>query len=134
MHIQKPGSNLLAFFPTRRVQTESATGSVSSNKVRTTLTIAVEGIEFDTQACMLRVKGRNVQENQYVKVRAGQLSHSHQAAQITDFQFSLFFTKNPFECCMKDRTTGNHRTATESILLLKENPLFYAPNSYIFAN
>ena len=52
----------------RRVQTESATGSVSSNKVRTTLAIAVEGIEFDTQACMLRIKGRNVEENQYVKV------------------------------------------------------------------
>lgn len=45
------------------------TGSVSSSKVRTTLTIAVEGIEFDTQACMLRIKGRNVEENQYVKVK-----------------------------------------------------------------
>ncbi|PFX23372.1 Protein pelota-like [Stylophora pistillata] len=54
----------------RRVQTESATGSVSSNKVRTTLSIAVEGVEFDTQACMLRIKGRNVQENQYVKMGA----------------------------------------------------------------
>jgi len=42
---------------------------VSSNKVRTTLAIAVEGIEFDTQACMLRIKGRNVEENQYVKVK-----------------------------------------------------------------
>ncbi|XP_067030440.1 protein pelota homolog isoform X1 [Acropora muricata] len=51
----------------RRVQNESMTGSVSSSKVRTTLTIAVEGIEFDTQACMLRIKGRNVEENQYVK-------------------------------------------------------------------
>ncbi|XP_067032739.1 protein pelota homolog isoform X3 [Acropora muricata] len=46
------------------------TGSVSSSKVRTTLTIAVEGIEFDTQACMLRIKGRNVEENQYVKMGA----------------------------------------------------------------
>ena len=55
-------------FSIRRVQTESTTGSVSSNKVRTTLTIRVEGIEFDTQACMLRIKGRNVEENQFVKV------------------------------------------------------------------
>lgn len=54
----------------RRVQNESMTGSVSSSKVRTTLTIAVEGIEFDTQACMLRIKGRNVEENQYVKMGA----------------------------------------------------------------
>lgn len=58
----------LFVFSIRRVQTESTTGSVSSNKVRTTLTIRVEGIEFDTQACMLRIKGRNVEENQFVKV------------------------------------------------------------------
>ena len=32
------------------------------------LTIEVETIDFDTQACMLRLKGRNVEENQYVKV------------------------------------------------------------------
>ncbi|XP_031553957.1 protein pelota homolog [Actinia tenebrosa] len=54
----------------RRVQTESATGSVSSNKIRTTLTLAVENIEFDTQACVLRVKGRNTEENQFVKMGA----------------------------------------------------------------
>ena len=32
------------------------------------LTIEVETIDFDTQACVLRLKGRNVEENQYVKV------------------------------------------------------------------
>lgn len=52
----------------RKVQTESATGSSSSNRIRTTLTIKVENIDFDTQACVLRLKGRNVQENQFVKV------------------------------------------------------------------
>ena len=45
----------------RKVQTESATGSTSSQKVRTTLTISVEDVDFDTAACMLRVKGRNIQ-------------------------------------------------------------------------
>lgn len=54
----------------RKVQTESATGSVSVSKVRTTLTIKVETIDFDTQGCVLRVKGRNIQENQYVKMGA----------------------------------------------------------------
>ncbi|XP_063448798.1 protein pelota-like [Mytilus edulis] len=54
----------------RKVQTESATGSVSVNKVRTTLCIQVETIDFDTQGCVLRVKGRNIQENQYVKMGA----------------------------------------------------------------
>ncbi|XP_078394113.1 protein pelota homolog, partial [Cetorhinus maximus] len=54
----------------RKVQTESSTGSVGSNRVRTTLTICVETIDFDAQACMLRVKGTNIQENEYVKMGA----------------------------------------------------------------
>jgi protein pelota len=54
----------------RKVQTESATGSSTSTRVRTTLTIKVENIEYDTQGCMLRLKGRNVEENQYVKMGA----------------------------------------------------------------
>jgi protein pelota len=53
----------------RKVQNESATGSVSVNKVRTTLTIRIEAIDFDTQGCVLRVRGRNIEENQYVKVK-----------------------------------------------------------------
>ncbi|CAH1998231.1 unnamed protein product [Acanthoscelides obtectus] len=54
----------------RKVQTESSTGSSTSNRIRTTLTISVENIDFDTQACMLRLKGRNIEENQYVKMGA----------------------------------------------------------------
>ncbi|XP_075034856.1 protein pelota homolog isoform X2 [Mixophyes fleayi] len=54
----------------RKVQTESATGSVGSTRVRTILTICVENIDFDSQACQLRVKGINIQENQYVKMGA----------------------------------------------------------------
>jgi len=54
----------------RKVTTESATGSTTSNRVRTTLTVQVEDIDFDTQACMLRLKGRNIEENQHVKMGA----------------------------------------------------------------
>ncbi|KZS07668.1 Protein pelota [Daphnia magna] len=54
----------------RKVQTESATGSSSSSRVRTMLTVEVETIDFDTQACVLRLKGRNVEENPYVKMGA----------------------------------------------------------------
>lgn len=53
----------------RKVQNETSTGSSSSSRIRTTLTIKVESIDFDTQACVLRLKGRNIEENQYVKVR-----------------------------------------------------------------
>ena len=56
-------------FARRKVKDESVTGSSTTNRIRTMLTVSVEGIEFDTAACELRVKGRNVQENQYVKVR-----------------------------------------------------------------
>ena len=52
----------------RKVQNESSTGSTSSSRIRTKLTICVENIDFDTQACVLRLKGRNIEENQYVKV------------------------------------------------------------------
>lgn len=54
----------------RKVQTESSTGSVGSNRIRTTLTLCVETIDFDSQACQLRVKGTNIQENEYVKMGA----------------------------------------------------------------
>uniref|UniRef100_UPI00358FED7C protein pelota homolog n=1 Tax=Myxine glutinosa TaxID=7769 RepID=UPI00358FED7C len=54
----------------RKVQTESATGSVGSSRVRTILTISVEAVDFDSQACLLRVKGKNIQENPYVKLGA----------------------------------------------------------------
>ncbi|KAM9462820.1 protein pelota homolog [Clarias gariepinus] len=54
----------------RKVQTESSTGSVGSSRVRTMLTICVETIDFDSQACQLRVKGTNLEENQYVKMGA----------------------------------------------------------------
>jgi len=54
----------------RKVQTETATGSTNSSKVRTMLTIHIETIDFDTQAGVLRVKGKNIVENQYVKMGA----------------------------------------------------------------
>uniref|UniRef100_A0A672ITH0 Protein pelota homolog n=1 Tax=Salarias fasciatus TaxID=181472 RepID=A0A672ITH0_SALFA len=52
----------------RKVQTESTTGSVGSSRVRTTLTLCVETIDFDSQACQLRVKGTNIEENQVAHV------------------------------------------------------------------
>lgn len=55
-------------FICRKVLTESATGSSTSNRVRTVLTIEVESIYFDTDANMLGLKGKNIQENEYVKV------------------------------------------------------------------
>ncbi|CAH8502371.1 unnamed protein product [Schistosoma rodhaini] len=54
----------------RKVQNESATGSVQTKQVRTNLTIEVEKIDFDLQGSVLHLKGRNVVENQFVKMGA----------------------------------------------------------------
>lgn len=54
----------------RKVQQESTTGSSTSTKVRTTLCLLTESTEYDTPAGVLRVKGRNTAENQYVKMGA----------------------------------------------------------------
>ncbi|RKP08631.1 eRF1 domain 1-domain-containing protein [Thamnocephalis sphaerospora] len=62
-----PGDRLKAT-AFRRVQSVTATGSTSSQRVRTTLTIKVERTEFDAQECVLSVNGQNVVENEYVKL------------------------------------------------------------------
>ncbi|CAG8613401.1 1422_t:CDS:10 [Rhizophagus irregularis] len=52
----------------RRVQNESSTGTVESQRVRLTLTITVENIDFDPQGGLLRIRGRIISENKYVKM------------------------------------------------------------------
>ncbi len=54
----------------RKVASESSTGSVVSDKMRITLTIQVEAIDFDALEPMLRLKGRNIVENEHVKLGA----------------------------------------------------------------
>lgn len=54
----------------RKVVTESATGSTNAQRVKTNLTIEVENISYDVEAMALALKGRNVEENQYVKMGA----------------------------------------------------------------
>ncbi|KAI8924878.1 hypothetical protein BC831DRAFT_463271, partial [Entophlyctis helioformis] len=54
----------------RRIVSESATGSTDKSAVRLSLTVSVEEVFFDTQACVLRVNGRNATENKFVKLGA----------------------------------------------------------------
>lgn len=51
-----------------RLQSESSTGSVSSQRVRLNLTITVESVDFDPNVGLLRINGKVASENQYVKV------------------------------------------------------------------
>lgn len=66
-NLLQEGDNLRAS-TLRKVVTESGTGTTAASKVRTMLTISVESIDYDFEGCMLRVKGKNVEENQYVKL------------------------------------------------------------------
>jgi protein pelota len=52
----------------RKVQNESATGSVTTTRVHTTLTITIEKTDFDVQAGALHVSGPVTEENKYVKM------------------------------------------------------------------
>ncbi|VDK88283.1 unnamed protein product [Litomosoides sigmodontis] len=52
----------------RKVTTESSTGSTSSQRVHTALSISIETVDFDPVTCTLHLKGRNVAENEHVKM------------------------------------------------------------------
>ncbi|KAI8369843.1 hypothetical protein EDC96DRAFT_460202 [Choanephora cucurbitarum] len=52
----------------RRLQSESTTGSVTSQRIRLNLTITVESVDFDPNVGLLRINGRVSSENQYVKM------------------------------------------------------------------
>jgi len=64
-----PGDHLRAS-TYRKVVREGTTGSTVSSRVRTTLTLEIEAIHFDPSTCAARVKGKNVEENQYVRMGA----------------------------------------------------------------
>jgi hypothetical protein len=52
----------------RKVQKETASGGTDSQRVRLTLEVVVEDIDFDAVAGRLRLRGRNVLENPHVKL------------------------------------------------------------------
>ncbi|KAI8330204.1 hypothetical protein BC941DRAFT_496760 [Chlamydoabsidia padenii] len=52
----------------RRLQSESSTGSTSSQRIRLTLLITVESVDFDPLVGLLRINGRVSSENPHVKM------------------------------------------------------------------
>lgn len=51
----------------RKVVQTTDTGSSSTTKKRMALTIEVISVDYDSAACALRVKGRTIEENEFVK-------------------------------------------------------------------
>jgi protein pelota len=60
-------TDLLRASAIRRVTTESMTGSSTSKRVQTTLTLRVTSLDFDPQAAQLHVSGTVAEENEFVK-------------------------------------------------------------------
>jgi protein pelota len=52
----------------RNYTREGSTGSTTKSRVHTTLTIATEKVEFDAERCSLRIAGKNIMENEFVKL------------------------------------------------------------------
>jgi len=52
----------------RKVKNESNTGSVTTKKVNVNLVIKVEKVNFEVEACQLRIAGKVIDENQYVSM------------------------------------------------------------------
>ncbi|KAF2720911.1 translation factor pelota [Polychaeton citri CBS 116435] len=61
-------NDLLRATAQRKISTESATGSTTSQRVLITLTIRVTKLDFDSQVSQLHVSGRVSEENKHVKL------------------------------------------------------------------
>mmetsp|Transcript_21363 Transcript_21363/g.48191 ORF Transcript_21363/g.48191 Transcript_21363/m.48191 type:complete len:430 (+) Transcript_21363:79-1368(+) len=59
----------------RKVVRESSTGSTTSSKLKITLTIEVQRVSFDAEACTLHLSGVNVEESEHVKLGGAHTVH-----------------------------------------------------------
>jgi protein pelota len=63
-------SDLVRCTTLRKVINTSSTGSTTSNKVRTSITIKVNKVDFDPDSLQVRISGPNVEESKFVKLGA----------------------------------------------------------------
>jgi protein pelota len=63
-------SDLVRCTTLRKVINTSSTGSTTSNKVRTSITIKVNKVDFDPDSLQVRISGPNVEESKFVKMGA----------------------------------------------------------------
>jgi protein pelota len=113
-HLLAP-SDLLTASSFRKLTTTSATGSTSSSKVRIRLCLLVSDIQYDASICMLRVKGTNQQENEFVK-----LGQYHTVDLVLNQSFTL--EKEHWDSVYMDRldlATDVKKTADVAALLMQ---------------
>jgi protein pelota len=63
-------SDLVRCTTLRKVINTSSTGSTTSNKVRTSITIKVNKVDFDPDSLQVRISGPNVEESKFIKMGA----------------------------------------------------------------
>lgn len=51
----------------RKVVNESSTGSTGSHRMKLTLAISVEKVEYDSESSIVKVKGKSIEENKHVR-------------------------------------------------------------------
>lgn len=73
-HLVAPGDRIRTS-TLRKVVKEGSTGSVTSAKVKLTLTLSVKRVEFDAESCTLHVCGPNVEESEHVRLGAFHTIH-----------------------------------------------------------
>ncbi|KDP23304.1 hypothetical protein JCGZ_23137 [Jatropha curcas] len=64
-----PGDNIMAV-TVRKVLREAASGGRDAERVKLKLEIKVEAIDYDKVGSVLRIRGKNILENEYVKIGA----------------------------------------------------------------
>ncbi|CAI0458917.1 unnamed protein product [Linum tenue] len=62
-----PGDSVMAV-TVRKVLREMASGSRDAERVKLKLEVRVEGIEYDKEGGVLRIRGKNILENEHVKI------------------------------------------------------------------
>lgn len=62
------GTDRIKASTVRKVQHETASGGTDSQRVRLTLEVVVENVDFDAVSCKLRLRGKNILENPHVKL------------------------------------------------------------------
>ncbi len=59
--------DIVTAFTTRNVVKSFSTGATTKNKVKMTLAVSVDKIEFDSEQISLRIAGKTVEENDFMK-------------------------------------------------------------------
>ena len=74
----------------RKVQHESGGGKVSSTKKKLIITIKIEEIEYCQEDDIIRIKGKNTSENEYISIGQFQTAEISKGSFFTLFKYYTY--------------------------------------------